>query len=595
MNWGVRAKLFAISVGLIGCAGLISAVFLEAKLRAWFEADLKQELIEKSYMVNEALKLTAVSNDQMINYDQLADKMGAAAKARVSLIDYKGRVLGDTIWSSAELKTVPNHGTRPEILQLKDPAVKQYVGQSKRYSESVQKDLMYVAIDAKGLSLFVRLSLPLSRVDKVIWTLRTFLLTAAVVGLLVAFFLSGFTSYMMANALRRLLVAARALAEGKKINMPDLVEGKDELGSLSRAISRMGQTLRQQLQEMQNEKKHFNSVLNRMQVGVISLDEEDHIEMINNFAKEWLGLSNVKLGQHKEALNALPELYEVIEEVKKNPAVVMEVTVEGVSQRKLQCQVLRQKNNNGVVMAIHDVTRLRHLERIRRDFVANVSHELRTPVSVILANSEMLLEGAMDDPVMGKRFMRAINGNAQRLSLLLNDLLDISKMEAEKMELEPQAIDAAKAISEIVESLDTKAVEKKHQITVDISSSLRVFVDEKVFEQILTNYIDNAVKYTPEEGTIQITAQQNEKRIRIAVSDNGPGIEEKHHQRIFERFYRVDKGRSKYMGGTGLGLAIVKHLARSSGGDVGVTRSELGGSLFWVSLPAAEQEMNAST
>ena len=446
---------------------------------------------------------------------------------------------------------------------------------------------MYVALAAERHrnGTIVRLSLPLSRVDNVIWTLRTFLLTAALVGLLVAFFLSGFASHMMTSSLRRLLVAARALAEGKKIKMPMLIEGGDELGSLSRAINRMGQTLRRQLKEMQNEKKHFISVLNRMQVGVISLDEDDHIEMINNFAKEWLGLADLELGQHKDVLSALPELYNVIEEVKENPTVVMEVTVEGVSQRKLQCQVLRQKNNNGVVMAIHDVTRLRHLERIRRDFVANVSHELRTPVSVILANSEMLLDGAMDDPVMGQRFVRAINGNAQRLSLLLNDLLDISKMEAEKMELEPQALDAVQNVKRIVESLDAKAAEKQHEIEIDIAQSIRIFVDEKVFEQIMTNYIDNAVKYTPEQGRILIRAEQNGERVRIAVSDNGPGIEEKHHQRIFERFYRVDKGRSKYMGGTGLGLAIVKHLARSSGGDVGVTRSELGGSLFWVFYP----------
>ena len=236
-------------------------------------------------------------------------------------------------------------------------------------------------------------------------------------------------------------------------------------------------------------------------------------------------------------------------------------------------------------MAIHDVTRLRHLERIRRDFVANVP--MNYGRGVILANPEMLLDGAMDDPVMGQRFVRAINGNAQRLSLLLNDLLDISKMEAEKMELEPQALDAAQNVKRIVESLDAKAVEKQHEIVVEIAQPVRVFVDEKVFEQIMTNYIDNAVKYTPEKGRILIRAEQSGERVRIAVSDNGPGIEEKHHQRIFERFYRVDKGRSKYMGGTGLGLAIVKHLARSSGGDVGVTRSESGGSLFWVSLPAA--------
>jgi two-component system, OmpR family, phosphate regulon sensor histidine kinase PhoR len=536
--------------------------------------------------------LVVTSDVQIVDYDGLADKMGVAAKARVTLIDSGGTVIGDSIWSPAELRNVPNHGTRPEILQLKDKANKQFIGRSKRYSVSAQEDLMYVALAAhqQGSGSYVRLSLPLSRVDKVIWTLRTFLLTAALVGLLVAFFLSGFASHMMANSLRRLLVSARALAEGKKMKNPILVDGKDELGSLSRTINRMGQTLRQQLDEMQSEKKHFNSVLNRMQVGVISLDEGDDIELINNFAKEWLGLADVELGQHKDVLKALPELYNVIEEVKENPTVVMEVTVEGVSQRKLQCQVLRQKNNDGVVMAIHDVTRLRHLERIRRDFVANVSHELRTPVSVILVNSEMLLDGAMEDPVMGKRFMNAINDNAQRLALLLNDLLDISKMEAEKMELEPQEFHIAEAVQKIVDSLEAKAAEKQHDITVDISQALRVFVDEKVFDQILTNYVDNAIKYTPEQGKILVMAQESDQRIRVAVSDNGPGIEEKHHQRIFERFYRVDKGRSKYMGGTGLGLAIVKHLARSSGGDVGVTRSETGGSLFWVSLPRADAD-----
>tara|TARA_B100000683_G_scaffold266524_1_gene298945 strand:+ start:5830 stop:7626 length:1797 start_codon:yes stop_codon:yes gene_type:complete len=583
LKWGVRAKLFAISVGLIACVLLISAVFLEAKLRTWLELELRQELVEKSEMVRESVVLGLEAGE---SWDDLADRMGNAAQARVTLIHRDGMVLGDSIWTPAQVSTAPNHGDRTEIQQVREESDSRLVGHSTRYSDSAQKDLMYVALPAvMGATVgFVRLSVPLEEIDGLIWRLRSFLLTAALLGLLAAFFLSGVASHMMAASLRRLVVAARSLSKGET-RVPIPVEGGDELATLTKSINRMGNTLRRQLEEMKAEKKQFNTVLNRMQVGVIALNEENKIELVNKFAKDWLGLPDLEIGQPQEGLACVSEVLQSVEEVKKNPETVIELTVEGVAQRKLQVQILRQKNNNGVVMAIHDVTRLRHLERIRRDFVANVSHELRTPVSVVLANSEMLLDGAMDDPVMGQRFLRAINSNAHRLSLLLNDLLDISKMEADKMDLEPCVIQVEDEIQKALEGLAAKVAEKKHEVELIVAAELKAFVDPSVLEQILVNYIENAIKYTPDEGKIKIDAQLVADRIRISVADNGPGIEEKHHQRIFERFYRVDKGRSKYMGGTGLGLAIVKHLARSSGGDVGVSRSEMGGSMFWVTLP----------
>jgi two-component system phosphate regulon sensor histidine kinase PhoR len=240
-----------------------------------------------------------------------------------------------------------------------------------------------------------------------------------------------------------------------------------------------------------------------------------------------------------------------------------------------------------------DITEIRHLEKVRRDFVANVSHELRTPVSVIQANAETLIDGALSDPVRGPAFLAAILRSAQRLARLVSDLLDLSRIESGQFALEIQPTPVGAAVQRAVEGIRGLATRKSLSVEADIGPELEVMADGLALDQILTNLIVNAVKYTPEGGQVRVRAQREQQSARgepsicIEVCDNGGGIEPRHRLRIFERFYRVDPGRSREMGGTGLGLSIVKHLVGAMRGEVCVTDNPTGGSIFRVTLPAA--------
>lgn len=239
------------------------------------------------------------------------------------------------------------------------------------------------------------------------------------------------------------------------------------------------------------------------------------------------------------------------------------------------------------VAVLRDVTTMRRLERMRRDFVANVSHELRTPISVVSANSETLLDGALHDEEFAPKLLEAVYRNAERLTVIIDDLLDLSRLEAGSYSLLSGCIPVLGVAERVVESLHEKASTRNTKIKIDIPTNQSVLTDEAALFQVLVNYVDNAIKYTPEGSTIKLTTTTRKRKIRIEVQDNGPGIPEKFRNRIFERFFRVDPGRSRQMGGTGLGLAIVKHLVAAMNGRVGVSPVQPSGCSFWLDLPKA--------
>jgi two-component system phosphate regulon sensor histidine kinase PhoR len=264
-----------------------------------------------------------------------------------------------------------------------------------------------------------------------------------------------------------------------------------------------------------------------------------------------------------------------------------ELEVNGGNKRNILARATPQADG-GVVVVMHDVTEIRRLETIRRDFVANVSHELRTPVSIIRANAETLLNGALERPDQARRFVDALLRHADRLGRLISDLLDISRIEAGKYPIEPRSLKLAPVVRRIFESVDVRAQTKQMTLSMKIDDDLVLVADAKALEQVLLNLVENAIKYTPERGNIEVHARREGDCVRIEIMDDGPGIDPIHRPRIFERFYRVDPGRSREMGGTGLGLAIVKHLVEAMRGRVGVDGRTPSGSVFWVVMPAQE-------
>jgi two-component system phosphate regulon sensor histidine kinase PhoR len=246
-----------------------------------------------------------------------------------------------------------------------------------------------------------------------------------------------------------------------------------------------------------------------------------------------------------------------------------------------------QRDGAGCILVLEDVTDLRRLETVRRDFVANVSHELRTPVSVIRANAETLQAGAKDDPAFAGKLIDGLHRNAERLARIIADLLDLSRLEAGQYRIERAPVEVLPAAQQAVAALERNAAAKQVSLQIEVAPELRVTGDAKALDQILVNLIDNAIKYTPASGHVWVRARPLDGTVRIIVADDGPGIAPHHRERIFERFYRIDPGRSREVGGTGLGLSIVKHLVESMDGHVGVDGHEPSGTVFWIELPRA--------
>ncbi len=330
----------------------------------------------------------------------------------------------------------------------------------------------------------------------------------------------------------------------------------------------------------------LEKVLESIKDAVLCVNRELNIELMNQAACTLFG-ANQWQDRPISEVALVPEFIKFLarEEREDDASIEFDLT-RGPHTRHILARVSLLVDNSQVVV-LRDVTTMRRLERMRRDFVANVSHELRTPISVVSANAETLLDGALEDPEFGPKLLEAVHRNAERLTVIIDDLLDLSRLEAGSYSLLSGNIPILGVATRVVESLQGKASARKQRVEIVIDDSLAVITDEAALFQVLVNYLENAIKYTPEGSEIFLLARERKGNVRIEVQDNGPGIPEKYRNRIFERFFRVDPGRSRQMGGTGLGLAIVKHLVAAMNGNVGVSPIQPCGCSFWLDLPSA--------
>ena len=333
----------------------------------------------------------------------------------------------------------------------------------------------------------------------------------------------------------------------------------------------------------------LEAVLASMDAGVIAIDLEGQIDLVNPAAVRMLGLPVNPQGQPLGRLGFGGDLMAMLSGSGGEEPVL---DIQTGSDHTIQVRVTRRGPPWGAVFVLHDISELKRLEAIRRDFVANVSHELRTPVSVIRANSETLLDGALDDEVVAKDFVAAIHRNAERITNLVTDLLDLARIEAGGMGFQADVMALSRVVDRIIVSVQPLAATRNVSVLNELDDGLEAFADERAVEQVLTNLIENGLKYGMENGHVWVRAYRTLGRIRVEVIDDGVGIEAQHRTRLFERFYRVDKGRSREAGGTGLGLSIVKHLVNTMGGEVGVEANRPRGSVFWLTFPATESDQN---
>ena len=552
---GVRGRLFAWSLGLIVVVGLPAGLWLEHEQRTWLEEQTATQLARGANAARAALE-EGNRDRSAAAVDPLADTLGQGLGARVTIIGPDGVVLGDSLLDMAELHAAGNHADRPEVVAAR----RHGEGHSRRYSQTLKTDMIYAARRTRDGSV-VRVATDLAAVDAQVGRLRGFLLLAGVAGLLIAVAMSLLAAFMASRV-------------------------QEQLGTLSGSYDRVSTELAQTARALRGERDRFQTVLESMHDAVLSLDGELRIRMANPAAIRLLSLS-----EHYEMRPLLdevrvPQLHAVASTGRQSQTTDEFELPNGMRVMAFGTPLKR----GGSVVALHDLTEIRRLERVRKDFVANVSHELRTPVAIIRANTETLLDGALHSPEHAERFVAGVHRNAERLAHLINDLLDLSRIEAGRYNFELGSTSPAEVAADVVVGIQDKADTQRVTLSVDIPPALRVHADVKALDQILTNLIDNAVKYTNAGGRITVSGCQIGERVQIAVTDDGLGIEPRHRNRIFERFYRVDKGRSREVGGTGLGLAICKHLVESMEGTIRVDPVVPNGSTFVVELPSAPPE-----
>ncbi|HYL61070.1 MAG TPA: ATP-binding protein [Candidatus Methylomirabilis sp.] len=518
----------------------------------------------------------------------------AASGARVTVITSEGRVLDD---SQSDARTMENHGTRPEILEAREKGA----GRSIRYSVTIKRDLLYYAVreDRAGdPPLFLRFALPPEAVGEVLSSLRYKLWLASFFILLIAggaalWFSRGFT-----GRIERLREFSRRVAEGDFRPLPRDGTG-DTLEALGLSLNRTASRLDRTIHTLTEERNLSAAILGSMVEGVAVVNATERLVFSNPGFAEILGLDLPPTSG--SALVEVVRETELIEAVRKvlggEPRVHAEIVTGTLRQHFFAATVaaVHAGETAGAVVVLHDITELRKLERVRRDFVANVSHELRTPLTAIQGFAETLLAGAMDDPQNRTRFLEIILEHSRRLARLTEDLLMLSKMDAERLELEFRRINVSQLIESCMETSQHRAAEKDLHISVNVPKQLPdVAGDRRRLAEVLQNLLDNAIQYTLPGGQIMLSAETADSEVIVTVSDTGIGIPQADQPRIFERFYRVDVARSREAGGTGLGLSIAKHLVEVHGGRIWV-ESEVGqGSQFHFSVPVFRRERNAT-
>lgn len=360
------------------------------------------------------------------------------------------------------------------------------------------------------------------------------------------------------------------------------------LSELALTYRRLANDLVRVDSSLAEEHSRFQAVLNGMDAGVFAVDAEGHITLTNPAFVEMFEVTSPLRRNYREVV-PLPQLHDALEEAQRGRLVRVELRTPGTEPRTFIANASPQGTGAGAAVVLRDVTAIRHLERVRRDFVANISHELRTPVSVIQTSAETLLDGALDDPRVSREFVERIERHASRMTQIIEGLLDLARLEAGQQSLAKESVALRASAERALDLVQAQIREKGLDVTLEIAPELTVHADQKGVDQVVTNLVVNAVKYSDANGSVVIDASAKKGWVRLEIADEGPGIAPEHRERVFERFYRVDKGRSRETGGTGLGLAIVKHLTLAMGGTVGIEPREPRGSVFWVRLPAGRE------
>lgn len=584
-----RNRLTIIMLAMVAISVCVTSVIMAKTFKENHIQALEDNMIREMRIISAKMEWRSGDLYDLYDYyNKEAKEMKGFTDARVTFIRSDGVVLGDSDSIAAEMD---NHLSRAEVKE----ALETGTGRSIRESGTVNQNMIYVAIPVNIIPnedpYIIRLAMSLQQVDDSINRLTAVL----ALGLVALFIIVAIIGYRIALSLTRPLEQITHVA--KRIRTMDYnarvkVTKQDEIGELGYAINAMADSLQEQMTRIRENEGQLESVLNNMINGIVMIDKTGRILLMNRRAEEVLGFSARELvGRHFAEAKQQYELAQMIQEgLDTQQHLREEITFYFPEERLLELNVVpihpEGEQFSGVLLVLQDVSAIRRLERMRSEFVANVSHELKTPIAAVKGFAETLLGGVVKDEETTRSFLQIIFDESDRLNRLIGDILELSKIESRRVPLIFSPIELDAFVAKTVTLMEAEAARKNITLTMEIEPGLYIEADEDRLRQIMMNLLSNGINYTPEGGRVSVKiSSRGDEFIHFRISDSGIGIPKKDLPRIFERFYRVDKARSRSSGGTGLGLSIVKHLVELHKGTITVESAVGVGTTFDIELP----------
>lgn len=573
IQWRITIPFVLLALVIMGALG----TFLASSTRSSQLDNLRSQLESEARITAEASLPGFLSQDEAGSLDALAKKLGEDITARVTIIARDGTVLGD---SEEDPASMENHATRPEVID----ALIIGLGESTRYSITLGQRMMYVAVPIyyEGEVLGVaRVSLPLDAVESAVQRVTVSIIIAMAVATVLVILAAWLISRLTTRPIRKLTTASRRISSGE-LGQKIAIEARDEVGELAHAFNEMSSRLKETVETISEDRTRLASILDNMADGVIMADAEGNISLANQAAES---LFNIKEPENKPLIEAVRD-FEIDDLLKLclKTTKMQSVQYESGTYKHYLRAIAVPITGSGVLLLFQDLTSLRNLQTTRRELIGNISHEFRTPLAGIKAMVETLHGGAIDDKKAAGDFLNRIDSEVDRLTQLVAELTELSRIETGKAELKLEPLNLNNLVDEVIAQLSPQAERQLLTVSKELAADLpSVSADSARLRHVIVNLIHNAIKFTDAGGRITVTTRGEGNSVTVAIADTGRGIASDDLPHVFERFYKGDKARAGE--GTGMGLAIAKHIIEAHGGDIRVESEEGRGSTFSFSLP----------
>lgn len=594
----MKRKIFLFYMVLVIICVTTTGLFVSQLTQKLYKQEVEQRLKTTATLLEHGIS-EKISRSEKIDFNQEAKSYAGILSdnspfisferkldARITFIDFEGKVLGE---SNADYQEMENHLGRKEIKE----AINGKTGSDIRFSKTLKMNFLYVAIPMKSIKTIIRVSVPLMQLKKINENIWLYIFFGIFAGLALTTLLALKFSHSLTRPINELIIASREISKGN-YSMRAKIKSDNELGQLADSFNEMAGELQNYVEDLKDKNLKFDSIMNSMTNGFIAVDSKQRVILINAITCQFLGIdySEDIIGKNLIEVIRNHQINNLLKHtVDDNKSSMYEISISSPDEKifRIYANPIRSNEyddtNSGAILSIMDITNIKKLEQIRTDFVSNVTHELKTPLTSIRGFVETLRSGAINDSEVADKFLDIIDIEAERLYILINDILQLSEIETKQKDTNIGRYKLKHIVEDVVSILQVTADKKSISLEYEVDGDMNINANRDRIKQMLINLIDNAIKYNLENGSVLIKAWKSEGRNVILVKDTGIGIAQQHLSRIFERFYRVDKGRSRSMGGTGLGLSIVKHIVNLYSGDIKVESEPGKGTEFTIQLP----------